>query len=193
MQDLMRGFFGGIAACAIIFLFIASFFPQEFSFSGQGVSFFENEGCAQVEPVFSPGSSGEIIGMIRSAQESIDVQMYVFTNEEIARELVTAAGRGVRVRVILEGRVNSYNLDEISGALVEGGVLVRWASAGFKLTHSKMMLLDGKRALVGSINFSKSAVDSNREAGAVIEGEAVREYAQMFENDWQLATLLRET
>jgi len=187
MLDFARGVLAGVALCALILLITSSFFSQEISF------FAEDAGCAHVEPVFSPGSSDEILGMIRSARESIDVEMYVFTNEEIARELVASAGRGVRVRVILEGRVNSYNLDKISAALADGGVLVRWASVEFKLTHSKLMLVDGKRALVGSINFSKAAVEGNREAGAFIEGEAVREYAQIFEKDWQAAAILRET
>ena len=35
----------------------------------------------------------------------------------------------------------------------------------YELTHSKFMLIDGKTLLVGSINFSNNALNTNREAG----------------------------
>lgn len=189
LQDMefeAKSFFIGFFACALILGAAIMFLPQ------YGAPCANNFAGSEVEPLFSPNSEGAIMELIRSARQSIDVEMYVFTNEDIARELVLAAGRGVRVRVILEGRVNSYNLEEISSALSDGGVLVKWASPDFKLTHSKMMLVDGKRALVGSINFSKSAVGKNREAAAIIEGGTVKEYIDVFERDWEAATLIFE-
>jgi phosphatidylserine/phosphatidylglycerophosphate/cardiolipin synthase-like enzyme len=141
--------------------------------------------CADLAyPIFSPGSQEEILSLIRSANNSISLEMYVFTNEKVADELALAAQRGVRVRVILESRTNSYNIDKISSALQKGGVELKWASLSYKLTHSKMMIIDGKRVLVGSINFSKAAMNENREAAAVFEGEIVKDYIDVFETDW---------
>jgi len=170
-----KSFFWGAFASLLVFALY-------FSVSSSG-------GCAaRADAVFSPNSEGEVLGLVRSAQKSVDLEMYVFTSEEAALELADAAGRGVRVRVILEKRADSYNLKEIVGALLDAGVEVRWASFDYKLTHSKMMVLDGERVFVGSTNFSNSALNLNREMAVLLEGEVVGEFARGFERDWEMAT-----
>lgn len=140
-----------------------------------------------MEFVFSPGAEEEVISFIRSARESIDVEMYVFTSEDVVRELGDAVSRGVRVRVIMEPRVEDSRKERIFATLAALGAEVRWASLEYKLTHSKMVIVDGARALIGSINFSESALNYNREVGAAVEGEKVKELVALFENDWKKA------
>ena len=50
------------------------------------------------------------------------------------------------------------------------------------------MIVDGKKALVGSINFSKSALTLNREAAVTVEGDKVKEIVEVYETDWQKAS-----
>jgi len=146
-------------------------------------------GCnAKVSLVFSPGAQAEVISFIRSAQKSIDVEMYVFTSDAIVKELGEAAARGVKVRVIMEPRVEDSRKETIFNTLRALGVEMRWASMEYKLTHSKFVIVDGKRALVGSINFSKSALNDNREAAVEVEGEKVNELVDVFNEDWEKAT-----
>lgn len=184
----VKSFFIGIFFCIFIAVVaIASsslFFPQN-NFS------FGNFACTNVSPLFSPGSTDDISSLINGAQKEIDVEMYVFTDERIAQALTDAASRGVRVRVILEPRTNAYNLDTIAGALESGGVELRWASLSYQLTHAKMMIIDGKKVLVGSINFSKAAQEKNREAAVVLEGKEVQQYIDVFEKDWKMASALK--
>jgi len=143
-------------------------------------------GCnAKVSFVFSPDAEVEVVSLIRSAQKTLDVEMYVLTSEEIVRELSMAAKRGVRVRVILEPRIEDSRKSLTFKILEENGVEVKWASFSYKLTHSKFVIVDGKRALVGSINFSKSALNFNREAAVIVEGEGVAEIVAVFEEDWE--------
>lgn len=150
-----------------------------------------NSQCPSVQALFSPDSSDEIISLMRSAKDSIDLEMYVFTDDVLARELVDAQRRGVKVRVILESRVESTaSTKTIPDALLAGGVEVKWASVQYALTHSKMMIIDGKKVLVGSINFSKNAQHKNREAAAIIESaQKVSEYEAIFQKDWQDGSL----
>jgi cardiolipin synthase A/B len=146
-------------------------------------------GCnARVSLLFSPGAEGEVASFIRSAREGIDIEMYVFTSDDIARELGDAVKRGVRVRVIMEARVDDSRKQRMFDTLSALGCEVRWASFSYKLTHSKFIVVDGKRALVGSINFSESALNYNREAAVEVEGEKVKEVAAVFEEDWQKAS-----
>ncbi len=146
--------------------------------------------CAYLlEPVFSPGAESEVLSLINSAEETIDLEMYVFTSEEVRSALADAEGRGVEVRAILEPRLFDKSRQQETYDYLKGnGAEVRWASLSYKLTHSKMMIIDGEKALIGSINFSWSALNKNREAGAVIYGEPVKEYLQIFESDWSMGT-----
>jgi phosphatidylserine/phosphatidylglycerophosphate/cardiolipin synthase-like enzyme len=198
------GFFCGIAACILIVAIIAILaislnLVNPIQIAGsctQGIIDFAGFGagasCNLVQPVFAPGASDEIVSLIRSAKYSIDIEMYVLTDKELAQELAAAAQRGVRVRVLLEPRVESSSINSISKALDAGGVEVRWASTRFALTHAKMMIIDGKKALVGSINFSKAAQNKNREVDVLISGPVLDELKKTFENDWEIATPLNE-
>ena len=151
-------------------------------------------GCnAKTEFVFSPDAQGDVISFIQSAQESVDIEMYVFTSQDIIRELGDAQARGVKVRVILEPRVTDSRQPKTFELLRNLGVDVKWASMTYKLTHSKFIIVDGKKALVGSINFSMSALNSNREAAAVVEGDVVQEVVSAFEEDWQIATDMKKS
>lgn len=122
-----------------------------------------------------------------SAQSTLDVQLYQFSYADLKNALAQAALRGVRVRIILEPRVES-NL-ETAQFLRQNGVSARWASREYTNTHSKTMVADGRRVLVGSINWSRNAMKTNREAGVVIESEELaREFLRVFEEDWAKAT-----
>ncbi|MFH0927357.1 MAG: phospholipase D-like domain-containing protein [Candidatus Micrarchaeota archaeon] len=169
---------GGAFAAILLIVFYFAFF------SGRGAG-------THAYSVFSPNSEEDVAGLIRSAHKTIDLEMYVFTDERIARELADASARGVLVRVILEKRAESYNLDEISSALLDAGVQVRWASLNYKLTHSKMMVIDGERVFVGSTNFSNSALNENREMAVVLDGGIVSDFILGFEKDWGMAARIK--
>ncbi|MFH1447639.1 MAG: phospholipase D-like domain-containing protein [Candidatus Micrarchaeota archaeon] len=148
----------------------------------------EKSGCinGEIEYIFSPDAEDDIIGVIRSAGETIDLEMYLFNYEPLADELIRARERGVRVRVILEPRLFGDNPNlEMMEYLRAGGLEVRWASLEYKLTHTKAMIVDGKRVLVGSTNWSYSALKKNREYSVLIDdGGVAREFTENFELDW---------
>ncbi|VVB98824.1 Cardiolipin synthase [uncultured archaeon] len=146
-------------------------------------------GCnAIVSFVFSPNAQPEVISFINSAKESVDIEMYVFTSDDVIKALSDAEKRGVKVRVIMEPRVDDSRKQKVFDTLSALGIEMRWASMSYKLTHSKFVIVDGKKALVGSINFSKSALNDNREAAVEVEGAKVSEIVAVFEEDWQKAT-----
>lgn len=143
--------------------------------------------CAEsVETLFSPGAEAEIAGLIESANETIDVEMYQFSYAPFADELADAKARGVRVRVILEPRLDGDDNLQTMAKLKGDGVDARWATLEFSRTHSKTMVVDGKIVLVGSPNWSYSAMFRNRESAVVVEGsEVAGEFERVFESDWR--------
>ena len=146
-------------------------------------------GCnAKIAFVFSPNAQPDVIAFIRSAEKTIDIEIYTFTSDDIIKELSDAQKRGVQVRVIMEPRVEDTRKQKVFDELSALGIDVRWASLEYKLTHSKFVIVDGKKALVGSINFSMSALTLNREAALEVEGAKVSEIIAVFETDWKKAT-----
>jgi len=146
-------------------------------------------GCnASLSFVFSPAAEAKVLAFINSAKESVDVEMYVFTSDDVAGALGDAVKRGGKVRVIMEPRVEDSRKQKMFDTLTALGCDVRWASFSYKLTHSKFVIVDGKRALLGSINFSESALNYNREADVEIEGAIVQELVSVFEEDWKKAS-----
>ncbi len=164
----------GATLVLLVVLSLFVFFPSFFTYP-----------CS-VEPVFSPNAEPEVLSFISSASGTLDVEMYVFTYDKVAEALANASRRGVKVRVILEKRLgdnsaNQRNFDYLRA----NGVDVRWASFSYKLTHSKFLVADRKRVLVGSINFSNSALNSNREAAVIFECPSVEDFVRAFETDWE--------
>ncbi|MGB9719057.1 MAG: phospholipase D-like domain-containing protein [Candidatus Anstonellales archaeon] len=136
-----------------------------------------------VSPVFSPENGEEMIGFIDSAMFSVDAEVYAFSSWDVARALVNAEKRGVNVRVI----VDKSTLDEENRAIVRylknNGVEVRLADY-YQRTHAKFIVVDGVRVLVGSHNFSNSALYYNREASAILNFLRFWEFGRVFEEDW---------
>ncbi|PIY91876.1 hypothetical protein COY71_00830 [Candidatus Micrarchaeota archaeon CG_4_10_14_0_8_um_filter_60_7] len=87
------------------------------------------------------------------------------------------------MRVILEPRVDDNY--ETASYLAKSGVQVEWATTGFTNTHSKYAVVDGATVAVGSANWSRHAMESNREAGVIIrDGRIASEFEAVFEEDW---------
>lgn len=140
-----------------------------------------------VYALISPPVADELVGAIDSAQNSIDVMLYQFSYSGLKTALANAEERGVRVRIILEPRVDSnFPTAEF---LDSKGIEVRWASQKFANTHAKMAIIDGKKIIVGSINWSQHAMFQNREVGVLIESEALaQQLLGVFEADWAIAS-----
>ena len=137
-----------------------------------------------ITPVFSPYEGDEIIRMIDDAETSIDIEVYAFTSRDIVDALERARFRGVSIRIILE-KINPEMHDE----LLSKGFNARYAPGIYKTTHSKIMIVDGKKVLVGSHNFSNSALFKNREASVILtDMKTAQEFISEFEMDWALSS-----
>ncbi|MFH1520433.1 MAG: phospholipase D family protein, partial [Candidatus Micrarchaeota archaeon] len=142
----------------------------------------------QITTVFSPENGHEIIDLINSAEKSIEIQMYVFTSRDAVEALERAKQRGVQIRIIIERDIISGQNSEIYNELNSKNIQTRYASQTYALTHSKIIIVDGKTVLVGSHNLSNSALYKNREASVIIYDRViVNKFIAVFEKDWILA------
>jgi cardiolipin synthase len=169
---MSHSFLSGMIAGILIFVALALFFLPAYS----------------IAIVQSPSAEGEILQLINSAHESLYIEVYLLSSNSVVDALIAARERGVDVRVILEERITGNANPNSFSRLSSGGVDVCWASKEYKLTHSKYIIVDGKKALVGSHNLSDAAFKENRETSLLVEGNVVSYLTEYFLADWSSCT-----
>src|SRR5919112_6203974 len=128
-----------------------------------------------------------LLDEIRAARHSIDLEVYIISDEVILQSLEEAQRRGVRVRVILEEHPfgGGGGQEEIFTRLENVGIAVRWGNPVFRFTHIKMMVVDDAVTLIMNQNLTQSAFTTNREFGVVTNRpDAVQAAAAIFAADW---------
>ncbi|MEI9478902.1 MAG: phospholipase D-like domain-containing protein [Deltaproteobacteria bacterium] len=123
--------------------------------------------------------------LIKGAKHSIRVMMFEMAyykphastpTNVLIRELINGRKRGVKVEVILEVREGEDRTTErnrqTGKILSEGGVDVIYDSPS-KTTHTKVMIIDEQLTLLGSTNWTYSALTSNNEVAVLIRSKEV--------------------
>lgn len=148
----------------------------------------------------SPDSSaGVFYDAVNAARRSIDLNVYELTDPGIGAALIAAAGRGVFVRVLLEGGpvggisaeekgvVRSLQEHQIPVMLLGG---VPGGHARYRYDHAKYLVIDDSAVLVTSENFKpggfpEEGTSGNRGWGALVCDPRVAAYfSEVFRLDW---------
>ncbi len=136
-----------------------------------------------IQVAFSPqsGITDMIVQELNSAKRSIEVQAYSFTSDIIAKALVNAYRRGVKVRVILD---KSQSTGKYSSAtyLTNAGIPTH-IDRSFAIAHSKIMIVDRANVITGSFNFTKAAENNNAENCMILRGN--RQLVGLYEKNWE--------
>ena len=104
---------------------------------------------------------------INQAKESIYVQAYGFTHTEIIDSLIEATKRGVKVEIILDSSNFSAKKLVLIEELKKLGIKIHKAKVS-GIAHNKIMIIDKKKVITGSFNFTESADKRNAENVLVI-------------------------
>ncbi len=106
--------------------------------------------------------------------EVLIANAYFLPGIKLRRALVHAVQRGVRVRLLLQGRyeffMQYHAAKPFYGALLDAGVEIYEYQAGF--LHAKVAVIDGKWATVGSSNLDPLSLLLAREANVVVDDSA---------------------
>jgi cardiolipin synthase len=107
----------------------------------------------------------------RARQEIIIANAYFVPGGRMRRALVSAARRGVRVCLLLQGRyeyfMQYYAARPVIGALLRAGVEIHEYAPSF--LHAKVAVIDGHWATVGSSNLDPLSLLLAREANVGVE------------------------
>ncbi|HPL62942.1 MAG: phospholipase D family protein [Syntrophales bacterium] len=140
-------------------------------------------GMPEVVVLFSPGGgcADAIAEILDGAESEILVQAYSFTSAPIAKRLVDAHKRGVKVRVILD---KSQQKERYTSAtfLFNAGVPVMIDSE-HAIAHNKVIVVDAGIVITGSYNFTKAAEKRNAENLLIIRSAKI---AKKYRDNWLL-------
>jgi len=134
-----------------------------------------------VKVCFSPngGCAKAIVYEINNAKSQILVQAYSFTSKPIAKALLAAHKRGVKVEVIIDKNqlLEKYN----SATFLANSGLPVFMDGDHAIAHDKIMIIDGKTVVTGSFNFTNAAEYKNAENLLIIKSD---ELAKIYTSNW---------
>ncbi len=159
-----------------------------------------------------PAAYSAMFAAIRSASNSINLETFIFTDDEVGQKfaslLTEARRRGVVVNVIYDSFGSKDTSSNFFEGLREAGVSVvefnpinpfaarHWWSVK-RRDHRKLLIIDGKTAFTGGINItgdyekglsggprSQAAPDLWRDTDVEIAGPAVAELQTLFVDQW---------
>jgi cardiolipin synthase len=145
-----------------------------------------------------PDSSRDrVVQIFEAARSSIDLSVYALQERRVVLALKDAAGRGVKVRVMLEPRtVGGSNEATMADELGKAGVTVQATPPAFdthrNVDHAKFAVIDGKELLFGTGNLVRSGlggedddVYANRDFWVEdARAKTIAEAQKLFDADW---------
>jgi len=129
--------------------------------------------------------------IIDASVSSVDVSIFSITIPDNPDALIRAAGRGVKVRVIVdEGHVYPKATKETASLMNAPGIEFRTlrGTNSIGVNHNKIVIGDRAIAAVGSYNWTYSATHFNHENTFVMrDGHRVSGYSSYFDWMWSAA------
>jgi len=142
------------------------------------------------------------LDMIRRAQKSIEVEYFIYSTDMagkiLTRELVKAARRGVKVRILVDKSIAVFVFNEFyAKELAKENVELRfYHDAGIKpsssqfRSHRKLFVIDDKEAITGGRNIGDDYFDLSDkfnflDRDVYVKGSIVKTMKDSFDKYWE--------
>jgi phosphatidylserine/phosphatidylglycerophosphate/cardiolipin synthase-like enzyme len=141
---------------------------------------FTKQGIRSTEPVIEE--------IIMQASQEIQILAYVFTSKalHILNLVENAAKKGVRTTVIVNDLQSQEEVIKTKLRAMEASFshvhVFNFADNTKRQLHAKIVVVDRKKAVIGSANFSWGGMYSNYEIGLLVEGEPAWKIAQLVDS-----------
>ncbi len=128
-----------------------------------------------------------IIPVINSATKSIRFLAFSFTDFPMADAMMKRAKNGVNVAGVFEKVGSDTDAAELKTLYCANIPVRRDGNSAFM--HNKVVVVDDRFVITGSLNFSTNAEDSNDENVIIVDNpDMAKLYMQDFDRIWALAT-----
>jgi phosphatidylserine/phosphatidylglycerophosphate/cardiolipin synthase-like enzyme len=165
-------------------------FRQDLALSGEAASLPPPTADRQVQVLVTHPGEGiraAALAAISAARQSIDIEMFVLSDQLVLDALASAARRGVRVRAILDP-TQPQNATAIAGLRPSGALMRSYVQAGDELLHAKVGIFDRQTVLFGSCNWSRSGFTRNHELDLLVRDATLASvFLSRLEQDWVLS------
>jgi phosphatidylserine/phosphatidylglycerophosphate/cardiolipin synthase-like enzyme len=130
----------------------------------------------------SQGSVGKaVIDALRGAKERLTIALYGFDNMDLGDELIQLVKKAVVVKLKIDtARSKSKKIVDLINRLKAGGMQVQSVAANGR-NHNKFAIIDGRRVLTGSYNWTLKS-ENNWENLLVLD---CPELAKAYEAEWE--------
>lgn len=148
-------------------------------------------------------SLAERLRLIASAEKSLDLEFFIYeldhSSRIVSQALAKKAREGVKVRVLVDFSLAVFKLRPgYAQLLKEAGVDVKYYNTAsvarfFRVqhrTHRKLLLVDGRAAVLGGRNIADDYFDLSPhynflDSDVVVEGEVVKAIQESFDLYWE--------
>ncbi len=153
------------------------------------------------------------LALLDQAKESIDLQVFIWSNDESGRlllsRIIAAAERGVRVRLLIDdmpkdwsdagtariARLPNIDLRRFNPGMARKGLISRSLQMATQFRqlnrrmHNKQLIVDGSWAIIGGRNignpyFGLSEHYNNRDLDVLVTGRVIPDLAKDFDEYW---------
>ncbi|CAG5937982.1 unnamed protein product [Menidia menidia] len=130
-------------------------------------------------------SLSHLLRRILSASTSLDVCLFSFSNMDLSRAVLLLHSKGVSIRVISDKDYSAITGSQI-GILRKAGISVRCDGSSVHM-HHKFAVVDSRLLITGSLNWTLTAVQNNKENVLITEEpDLVKPFIQEFQRIWLL-------
>ena len=153
--------------------FAACATPASSSGSGpaEGVCFSPEEACDE-----------RLSAFIRSAKVSVDVAVFDINLDQVVHQILVQSKK-IPVRVLVDRR-QSRGRHSLVPLMIQAGAKVR---TGYQrgIMHHKFVIVDGRRLMTGSFNFTNGAAFKNQENQVYLGSPSIVErFKRRFNQSW---------
>ena len=127
---------------------------------------------------------------IDSAQTSLLIKQFTFTEPSLIQAVIDRRRAGVNVRVMLNAARSGGDRanDETYAQFEAADIAVQWASPKFYVTHEKSVVVDEEVALVATFNMCDKYFTRTRDYGVITDDPLhVAQIVEVFNADWDHA------
>ena len=142
-------------------------------------------------PSWVPTTAETVIGLINSAKTTVHAFVYLYSGSPSALEtaIENAAARGVNVQIIADNwtQIEWSSLEPLLSLTDYQNIQAKLEAPGeWSAAHAKMVVVDSRRAYIGSANWTNIAMSERREIGMYLEDPALAAtLEEIFRTDWE--------
>ena len=134
---------------------------------------------------FSPGNTcrNAIIQQIKLATSSLKICVFTISDNDIAKEIMTAHKKGISVKIITDND-KSFDLGSDIEQMANSGIATKIDNSPSHM-HHKFCIIDNDTLITGSYNWTRSAAERNQENILINkEPKVIKSYFKEFDKLW---------